>query len=97
MLKALFCESHWPLELIYLKVPFWEGGLVNIFEPNNLYLMMIPSLFKAPLPAGWGIPPGHLKIKTNGTDLLNPEAEGVLLEQISSIAEVGFSFLLIRT
>jgi hypothetical protein len=30
----------------------------------------------------------HLKIKTNSSDLLNPEAEAVLLEQISSIVEV---------
>lgn len=31
----------------------------------------------------------HLKIKTNPGDLLNREAEAVLLEQISSIAEVN--------
>ena len=30
----------------------------------------------------------NLKIKTNSSDLLNTEAEGVLLEQISSIVEV---------
>ena len=31
----------------------------------------------------------NLKIKTNSSDLLNPEAEGVLLDQISSIVEVS--------
>ena len=31
----------------------------------------------------------NLKIKTNSSDLLNPEAEAVLLEQISAIVEVS--------